>query len=140
LKGLWACPGSLLINFDGSQKDGALESVIHEGIHRLRGGNWARRSRIGVRFHYNGNILPRISRALDEGTVHIFTGLVVTELQRRNWLRNYQTSAYPKEVAYVKNLLNSNGKNIDFLKNAYFTDQSDQDVELLQYWASQTPF
>ena len=128
-----------LIVFD-SQKSQILETVVHEGIHRLRGGHWAKRSRLGVRFYYKNNILPPISRALDEGTVHIFTGLVINELQKKQWLKGYTTSAYAKEVQYVNKLLNANGKNLDFLKKAYFTNQSDTDVELLQYWASQTPF
>jgi hypothetical protein len=86
------------------------------------------------------NILPPISRALDEGTVQIFTELVIAELQKKQWLIGYQSSSYAKKIQYVKGLLQQKGKTLDFLKKAYFTDRSDQDVESLHYWASQNPY
>jgi hypothetical protein len=128
-----------LILFD-HQKAKILEAVVHEGIHRLRGNNWTKRSKSRVRFYYQQNILPPISRALDDGTVQIFTELVIAELQKKQWLIGYKSSSYPKEIQYVKGLLQQKGKTLDFLKKAYFTDHSDQDVESLQYWASQNPY
>lgn len=127
--------GRSAILFD--QKTGELlETVIHEGIHRLRGRAWALYSRIGsVRVHPGtGAMLPSMKTSLDEGTVQIMTNKVISLMQKRGWFRGFVSSSYAAEVKYVMNMLNSHGKNVSFLKDAYFGASSDIKVADLRSW------
>ncbi len=114
-----------------------LETVIHEGIHRVRGASWARHSKIGVvRYHPRSRrmLLPVLSTRLDEGTVQILTRRVIGLMKKRGWFRRYKSSFYQQEIKYVQNILSSHGKNFSFLKSAYFGDKSDADVADLRSW------
>lgn len=133
--------GRSLINLGqpGTPRNEILETIVHEGLHRLRGRIWAKRSRIGLGAHHSiAKVrLPHIKKKLDEGTVQILTQIVIKKMQGvqgRNWFRGYTTSKYAQEVAYVQGILSSHNKNRAFLIKAYFSDTSIREVEDLQWW------
>jgi len=116
-----------------------LLSLVHEGVHRLRGAVWSSRSKIGAGFTHSRTKqrLAHIGSVLDEGTVQIVTDLVIAELQKipgRKWFTGYTSSSYASEVKAVKSMLTRHRKNTAFLKRAYVAASSATDVEDLQSW------
>ena len=127
-------PSVVLLGFDFME---FLEAMVHEGIHRRPGKAWHRQSRLGhVRYHpqHNNVMLPAISYRLCEGTVQIFTLRTISLMQRSGWFKGYVTNAYDSEVKYVKKILATHNKNLDFLRKAYFDDNSTLQVADLRGW------
>ena len=114
--------------------------ILHEGLHRLRGTNWARRSKSGIAYYHSRNKRLRLSAIrtwLDEGTVQILTNHIITKMQatpRKKWFKGFTSTAYQKDVQKVNALLKRKGKGIDFLAKAYFSSTSTREVEDLQSW------
>jgi len=113
-----------------------LEAVIHEGIHRVRGKQWALQSKIGqMRYHPKSQVLLRpVSRKLDEGTVQIFTLQTISSMAQKGWFKGYTSASYADEVKYVKGILAAHGKGKAFLEKAYFSDSSKYEVADLRSW------
>lgn len=116
-----------------------LLSIVHDGVHRMRGKIWQQRSKIGAGYTHSrtGSRLAHIGHDLDEGAVQILTDRVIGALQNvrgRRWFTGYTSTAYVNEVRKVRKMLADHGKNIAFLKRAYVADTSAADVEDLQAW------
>jgi hypothetical protein len=133
--------GRSLINLGmpGMPKNRILETIVHEGLHRLRGRIWARRSRIGLGAYHSihRRRLSHIKKKLDEGTVQILTREVIRKMRGisgRNWFRGYSSSSYVQEIHYVQGILGRHNKNMAFLVKAYFSNAGIREVEDLQFW------
>ncbi len=114
-----------------------MEALVHEGIHRKPGRAWARQSRLGhVRYHpqHHNVMLQPISSRLCEGTVQIFTLKTISLMQRSGWFKGYASHTYDTEVKYVQNILKTHKKDLEFLRKAYFDNNSDIDVANLRMW------
>ncbi len=133
--------GRSLINLGmpGTPKNRILETIVHEGLHRLRGRIWAQRSRIGLGAYHSihRRRLSHIKKKLDEGTVQILTREVIRKMRGisgRNWFRGYSSSSYVQEIHYVQGILGRHNKNMAFLVKAYFSNAGIREVEDLQFW------
>jgi len=138
-RGLTTAGGGQSVVIEEATPNKMLLNIVHEGVHRLRGRVWAQRSKIGGGYTHSrtGQRLQEIGTTLDEGTTQIITDLVITKLQGirgRSWFRGYSSSAYAADVARVKAILSTHGKNIAFLKRAYTATSSTTEVQDLQLW------
>jgi hypothetical protein len=138
-RGITPAGGGRSVVIAESTSNKMLLSLVHEGVHRLRGAVWSSRSKIGAGFTHSRTKqrLAEIGSILDEGTVQILTDLVIAELQKvpgRKWFTGYTSSSYASEVMVVKNMLTRHRKNTAFLKRAYVAGSSAAEVEDLQLW------
>lgn len=106
-----------------------LETVIHEGLHRVRGSSWARSVQSGSGLLCRNAPVPPISDDFDDGIVQIFTLAVIGQIKKDQragrittpWFSpGFSTTAYATQVAYVRRFLKTKNKSVSFLKKAYF--------------------
>jgi len=113
-----------------------LETVVHEGLHRLEGRVWGLRSRAragtGWRHSRTRRFLAPIKEKLDEGVVQILTKHITKKMKR--WFGNYVSNRHSGPVSYVMNILKRKNKNINFLVKAFFSGRKTRELEDLQYW------
>jgi len=138
-RGLTPVGGGRSVVMEEAAPNKMLLSIVHEGVHRVRGSVWAQRSKTHGGYYHSGTgqRLRFIDTTLDEGTTQLIADLVIAKLQGvkgRSWFKGYTSTAYAAEVAKVKQILSSHGKNIAFLKKAYTATSSTTEVEDLQLW------